>query len=173
MVTTHTAAACGLHQRSISRGVIAGVFTALVMAVALASSAPGNQITPLEDVVPLTELEVATDDLVRIATSMADAVREFRTAELSVKTLQKLQPNAAITGLEMQVAMINARTAQSKVRILRAIAEKQLAIAQARLEFLRRLGQDGEAEGGAVQASPRITQAEATVEILRMILDIK
>jgi hypothetical protein len=139
----------------------------LVAAVGLLT-ARGNQITPLADVVPLDQLEIRTDDLVRLATSLADGVRELKTAELSVKTLQSLQPSAAITGLEMHMAQINVQAAGQKVAILRAVADAQLSIAQAKLDFLRRIGDVP--EGGA---SPQIQQAEAIVRILQMIREIK
>ena len=137
--------------------------------------ARGSQITPLADVVPLDQLEIRTDDVIRLATSLADAVRELKTAEISVKTLQSLQPSAAITGLEMQIAQINVQTSQQKVTILRAIAESQLATAKAKLDFLRRIGgaQNGEVQITDTPANPQVQQAEATVRILQMILEIK
>jgi hypothetical protein len=137
--------------------------------------ARGSQITPLADVVPLDQLEIRTDDVIRLATSLADAVRELKTAEISVKTLQSLQPSAAITGLEMQIAQINVHASQQKVTILRAIAEAQLATAKAKLDFLRRIGgaQNGEVQITDAPSNPQIAQAEATVRILQMILEIK
>ena len=136
-----------------------------------------GQITPLEDVVPIAELEVRTDDLVRVATSYADAVRELKTAELSVKTLQTLRPNANVTNLEMQIASINLKVAEQKVQILRAIAENLLRMAQAKLDFLKRMeaGDQAPAPGATppAQSNPRLAQAEATVRILQMILEIK
>jgi hypothetical protein len=136
-----------------------------------------GQITPLEDVVPIAELEIRTDDLVRVATSYADAVRELKTAELSVKTLQVLRPTANVTNLEMQIASINLKTAEQKVQILRAIAENLLMTAQAKLDFLKRMeaGDQAPAPGATPppQSNPRLAQAEATVRILQMILEIK
>jgi hypothetical protein len=143
--------------------------------VLLLFPARGSQITPLADVVPLDQLEIRTDDVIRLATSLADAVRELKTAEISVKTLQSLQPSAAITGLEMQIAQINVQTSHQKVTILRAIAEAQLATAKAKLEFLRRIGgaQNGEVQITDAPTNPQIAQADATVRILQMILEIK
>jgi len=136
-----------------------------------------GQITPLEDVVPLAGLEIRTDDLIRTATSYADAVRELKTAELSVKTLQALRPAANVTDLEMQIACINVRTAEQKVRILRTIAESLLATAQARRDFLRRMEAGGQAPSPEAappaQSNPRLAQAEAAVRILEMILKIE
>jgi hypothetical protein len=148
-----------------------------VVLIAFGLTVPGwgNQVLPLEDVVPLEQLEIQTNDLIELTTALADGVRELKTAELSMQTLQALQPSAAITGLEMQIAQINVQTAQHKVNILRAIAQSQLAIAQARLDFLRRLGAgpNGAAQATDSATNTRVSQAEATVRILQMILNIK
>lgn len=134
------------------------------------------QIVPLEDVVPIAELEIRMDDLIRVATNYADAVREMRTAELSVQTLQTLRPNANITNLEMQIANINLQAARQKVNILRAIAENLLETAQAKCDFLRRMEGNGDAAPGTTRpalANPRLARAEAAVRILQMILEIQ
>jgi len=133
-----------------------------------------GQVVPLEDVVPLAELEIRADDLVRVTTTYADAVREMKTAELSVKTLQALRPSATVTNLEMQIASINLKTAEQKVKILRAIAENLLLTAQAKRDFLKRM-EENEPSGATTtpQASPRLARAEATVRILQMILEIQ
>ncbi|MBN1852964.1 MAG: hypothetical protein JW829_09580, partial [Pirellulales bacterium] len=142
----------------------------------LSPQASRGQVIPLQDIAPIAELEIATDDLIRVATSYADVLREFKTAQLSVKTLQTLHPNANITDLEIQIALINLKTAESKVRIIRAIAEKLLAMAQAKLDFLKRMEQgdvtppNGVAPG---QVHPRLAQAQLTVDILQMILALE
>lgn len=151
----------------------------LLIAITAAMASPqtaSGQVTPLEDVVPIAELEIRTDDLIRVATSYADAIRELKTAQLSVRTLQSLRPNANITSLEMQIASINVKAAESKVRILRAIAEKLLAMAQAKLDFLKRMEQGDMPTPNSLpasQISPRLAQAKFTVEILQMILEIQ
>jgi hypothetical protein len=154
-----------------------GVAILLLAALVQSPRLAHGQITPLEDVVPIAELEVRTDDLVRVATSYADAVRELKTAELSVKTLQTLRPSANVTNLEMQIANINLKTAEQKVQILRAIAENLLMTAQAKLEFLKRMEAGDQAPAPdakpTAQSNPRLAQAEATVRILKMILEIK
>jgi hypothetical protein len=156
--------------RALAAVLVCGLAAAMFLL-----SARANQITPLADVVPLDQLEIRTDDVIRLATSLADAVRELKTADISVKTLQSLQPSAAITGLEMQIAQINVQASQHKVTVLRAIAEAQLDTAQAKLEFLRRIGGAAAGDAPAAQAvtNPQIRQAEATVRILQMILQIK
>jgi hypothetical protein len=153
----------------------AGLVACLLAAGVLREPVRGNQITPLEDVVPLDQLEIRTDDLIRLATSLADGVRELKTAHLSVKTLQTLQPNANVTGLEYQIAQLNVQASESKVKVLRAIAESQLVTAQAKLEFLRRIAasQNTQLRTSDIESNPRVQQAEATVRILRLILEIK
>lgn len=154
---------------------IASIMACLVAAGTWATCAPGDQITPLGDVVSLDQMEVRTDDVIRLATSLADAAGQLKTAQLSVNTLQSLQPSAAVTGLEMRIAQINVQTAQHKVTILRAIAESQLAAAKTRLDFFRRIGgvQQGQAVATDAQSNPQVAQAEATVRILQMILEIQ
>jgi hypothetical protein len=153
-----------------------GIAILMLAAILACPRISHGQVVPLEDVVPLEELDVRTDDLIRTATSYADAVREMKTAELSVHTLQVLRPNANVTNLEMQIANINLKTAEQKVKILRAIAENLLQTAQAKRDFLKRMeGSAPAAAPGATpaaQANPRLTRAEATVRILQMILEI-
>lgn len=150
-----------------------GPITIVLLAlVALASSARA-QIRPLQDVVPLGELEIRTGDLINLATSLSDAVQERKSAQLSVQTLQKLQPSVAVTGLEMQIAQLNVEAAENKVRILRAIAESQLGVARAKLEFLRRIANNQNGTAQVDAANPHIQQAQAIVQILQLILEIK
>jgi hypothetical protein len=141
-----------------------------------------GQVTALEDIIPLAQvettigdLETRPNDLVQFATSYADALRELKIAQLSGETLQTLRPSAVITPLEMQIAGINARAAEMKVVMIRAVIEKQIAATDAKLRILRRLEtieQEAEPEGGtASQVGERIAQAEATKSILQMILD--
>jgi hypothetical protein len=136
-----------------------------------------GQPVPLADVVPTwDELETPVDELMRLATGYADAMREWKTAKLTADTLQVLRPNALITNLEVQIARVNVETAEAKVVVLRAICQKQLEAATSRLELIKRLesiGAQAPAEGGVNQSRIRVMQAEATVAILKMILAIK
>jgi hypothetical protein len=95
---------------------------------------------------------------------------------LTLETLTALRPNVVITSLEFQIAQANASAAEQKVTVLRMIAEKQLLAAQARLETLQRIESLGEkvlpGEVAAAKNRVRITQAEATVKILKMILEM-
>ncbi|MBN2024901.1 MAG: hypothetical protein JW809_19140 [Pirellulales bacterium] len=153
--------------------------TLLLAAFAGSPRIAHGQITPLEDVVPISEFDIRMDDLIRLATASADAVRELRTAELSVKTLQALRPAANVTNLEMQIANINVKASEQKVRILRAIAESLLRTAQAKCDFLKRMettdqpAAPSDPADATNQANPRLVQAEATVRILQMILEIE
>jgi hypothetical protein len=135
------------------------------------------QVVPFANVVPLDELETPTDDLIRLSTSYADAVRELKTARLTIDTLQTLRPSTLITSLEVQIAQVNVEAAEAKVRLLSAIAQKQLSAAEAKLDLLKRLEamqkQNGNEATGLGENRLRIAQAEATIAILKMILAVK
>lgn len=157
-------------------------WAALSLALALAATVFGahtahGQVAQLEDLVPLQQLETPIDDLIRLATAYTDSLTELDNANLSIETLDSLRPNAVVTTLEVRIAQTNARAAQRKVRLLRALIEKQLAAAEAKLEILRWL--DAEREklqaDTAAKANGKIltAQAVATVEILKMILETK
>jgi hypothetical protein len=140
-----------------------------LVGIALAGEAAQGQTFP--ELVVQSETDIRSDDLIRLSTSYAEAVQEFRTAELRLKTLRVLGGNSNVTGLEVQIAQIDLSVAESKLRILQAIGEKLLAIAVARGEFYRRLQQEGNlpvAPGGTT--SPQLRQAEADLRILQMIL---
>ncbi len=161
--------------------------TGLILVLALACASVWSataiaqvDVVPLTDVVALDELETTTDDLIRLATSYADAIRDLKTARMTVSTLQTLRPAALITNLEVQVAQVNVQTAEAKVLVLKAIVEKQLAAAEAKLEIVKYLENMGEqaaadrnASAAVGQSRSRVAQAEATINILKMILAIK
>jgi len=162
-------------------------FLLLSATAALSPRAANGQVPSTEDLVPTAELTIGANDLIRVATSYADAIRERKTAQLSVNTLKSLRPNANITDLELRIADVNLSTAESKVRILRAMAEKLLAIAQADLEMLERVEQARRdfmsrtersdkptAETMATsRTNSRYAQVMFKIEILRMILDME
>lgn len=131
-------------------------------------------VVGLDSVVSLTALETPTDDLIRLATEYADAVKEAKVAQLNIDTINRLRGNAVVTNLEVQVANLNLEAAQRKLAILRAIVQKQLQAAQAKLEivkYLEGLGGD-EQPNVPTQSSSVRAQDEATVRILKMILDM-
>lgn len=148
--------------------VVCTIFASLV----LGSVRLHAQTPPLNDMVPLEILETTTDDLIRLSTSYADAIRELKTAKLTLDTLQSLKPNAVLTGLEVRVAQVNVQTSESKVMVLRAIVEKQLVAAQERAEIMRRL-EASAGNGNAAQTKPYLSQAQATIDILKMIIALK
>ena len=139
-------------------------------------SAQGT-LDSLGDMIPTTQLDTPVDDLMRLATTYADALKELKVARLSIQTIQSLRPNAVVTNLEMQIATLNLEAAEQKVKVLRAIAEKQLAAAQDKLEIVRYLENEfgaADENGGRInQRSYVRVQDEATVEILKMILAMK
>ena len=139
----------------------------LLMAVAATPSAAQD----LPILVPETETEIRSDDLIRLTTSYSDAVLEYRTAELRYRTLQRLGPNANLTGLEVQLAELSVQTARNKLEILHSIGEKLLALAESRAAFIRRLEREGDLPPAAGSGrNPRLIQVEADVNILRKIL---
>ena len=121
-------------------------------------------VTPLSDALGLNELETSTADLIRLAEAYCDALRELKTARMTVSTLQSLRPAAVITNLEVQIAQINVQSAESKMLIMKTIVEKQLVAAEAKLEIVKYLETMGEQGAGAmpmrwgraVRASPRL-----------------
>lgn len=144
----------------------------------MAASAPqhiaAQDIAPLADLVPFDELETTTDDLIRLATSYADAIRELKTAKVTVDTLQSLKPNVRLTGLEVRVAQVNVETSQNKVMVLRAIVEKQLVAAEEKAKILRKFDANSAGDDAAsAQTKPYVQQADATIAILKMILALK
>ena len=153
----------------------------LVLAVALSAAwSPGvqAQVSPLADAVALDELDTTTGDLIRLATAYSEAMREVKTARMSVQTLQSLRPAAVITNLELQIAQVNVQVAESTLQVVRMIVEKQLAAAEAKLEIVRYLESIGEEVNGDAtavlgQSRSRIAQAEATINILKTILAMK
>ena len=134
---------------------------------------------PLSDLVPLQDLEVRTNDLIQIAGSYADGLRELKVAQLNLETLSSLSASTVVSQLEMRIAKINVLTAERKVTIYRAIAEKELAATQAKLEILEQMEKIGEKSEKTGEANPpsqnrvRIAQARAVANILKMILDMK
>ena len=125
---------------------------------------------------PLEELDVRTNEMVQLATAYADTLRDLKIARLSIETLNALRGSTVVSQLEIQIAQINVRIAESKLSILRAIAEKQLAAAKAKLEILEQMERVGEkAAADAPRSSNRIqiAQVQATIDILQMILDLR
>jgi hypothetical protein len=155
-------------------GLLAALLAVTLVGLADIGRPAAAQTVPLAEMVPLQELETVTDDLIRLATSYADALREYKTAKLTLDTLQNLRPNAVITGLEVRIAQVNAETAQAKLSVLRAIVDKQLSAAQTKLEIVKRIeAMDNQSNTGAPESKLRVTQAEATVAILKMIQAMK
>jgi len=156
--------------------------TAVFIIIGLMSAVvpcPAQNIVPLADLVPLQDLDVRTTDLIRLAESYCDALRDMKIAQMNLDTLTSLRGTAVVSQLEVRIANVNVSAAQRKVTILRAIAEKELAAAQAKLDILEQMekvGGNGDkttSEAPASQNRVRISQARATTNILQMILDMK
>jgi hypothetical protein len=136
-----------------------------------------GQNLPLSDLVPLQDLEVRTNELIQIATAYADGQRDLIIAQLNLETLCAMSSSTVVSQLEIRIAKLNVAAAERKVAVFRAIAEKQLAATQVKLEILEqmeRIGEKGEktsAGGSPSQNRVRIDQARAIVSILQMILE--
>jgi hypothetical protein len=134
---------------------------------------------PLADLVQMQDLDVQTRDLMQIAGVYADGLRDLKIAQLNLETLTSISAGTAVSQLEVKIAKINVLTAERKVAIYRAIAEKELAATQAKLEVLEQMEKSGEKGDKTEMVSPpaqnrvRIAQARAVVNILKMILDMK
>ena len=134
---------------------------------------------PLSDLVPLQDLEVRTNDLIQLAGAYSDGLRDLKIAQLNLETLTSLSASTVVSQLEMRIAKINVLAAERKAMIYRAIAEKELAATQAKLEILEqmeKIGEKGDTSGAVsppTQNRVRFAQAKATLHILQMILDMK
>jgi len=132
--------------------------------------------------IPTDDESTRISDLVRLATSYADTLGELKIATMQVETLTALRQSIVVTNLEIAIAKINRQTAENKIRILRAIVEKELAAAQARLAMLKQL------EATTTKLAPSdtppvppasrpawraIADAEATIRVLEMILALQ
>jgi hypothetical protein len=141
-----------------------------------------EELAGLDSVVSLTTLETPTDDLIRLATTYADALKEFKQAQLSLETIRGLHPNMVVTNLEVQIAQLNLEAAQNKMKVIRAIVQKQLEAAQKKLEIVRFLEKRslGPAAAGAAEGELPVNgrsyvrvQDEMTIQILKMILEMR
>jgi hypothetical protein len=149
--------------RSHTVGTVAA---AVLLAVATAAGTARGQ--PL----PVADSQIRTNDLIRLATTYAEAVGEIKIAKLRQQTLEALRVSAPVTSLEIRIAEINVSTAEQKLAFLRKIAQKELNAAQANLEMKKQLWKIAEANGADdARAKPDLVRAEAEVEILQMILD--
>ena len=147
----------------LNRFVAAGC---LIATAAIVSHCSGQD---LPDLIPATETDIRSDDLIRLTTEYSDGVLEYHSANLRLRTLQRLGASTTVTGIEVQLAQLNLATAENKLRILQAIGEKMLALAESRAAFIRRLELEGDLPATS-PASPRLQQVEADLRILKMIL---
>jgi len=160
--------------RRLVRGAMCVVALLLGAFLAGADSAWGQ--------IPTDDQTIGINDLVRLATSYADAIGELKITTMQVETLTALRESIVVTNMEIETARINCQTAENKLRILRAIVEKELAAAQARLAMLKQL------EAATTKLAPddtppvpaatrpawrAIADVEATIKILQMILALQ
>lgn len=157
-------------RRRLRQLVCLGVLTSCTLAVP-----PASAQVPTDALTQLSMLDTPTDDLIRIGTAYADALRELKVARLSIDTVQTLRPSAVVTNLEVQIAQLNLEAAERKLTILRAIVEKQLAAAENKLEIIGYLEKIGTPLGNGQGNDKNFMRVndEATVAILRTILAMK
>jgi hypothetical protein len=135
------------------------------------------QNIPLSDLVPIQELEVRTNELIQIATVYTEGQRDLKVAQLNLEALASMSTKTVVSQLEIRIAKLNVAVTERKVAVYRAIAEKQLAATQAKLEILEqmeKIGEKGEKKEAAAPPSQNrvgIAQARAMVNILQMILE--
>ena len=146
----------------------------LVLTCTMLLSSVGTAQVATDAVLQLDMLDTPTDDLVRLATTYTDALRDLKSARLSIETVQRLRPSAVVTNLEVQIAQVNLEAAERKLTILRMIAEKQLKAAQNKLAIVNYLEGLGSPLGEPAEPESRHDfvrlNDEATIEILKAIL---
>ena len=153
---------------------LASVAVALVTFV----QAPLQAQVASDALVQLEMLDTSIDDLMRLGTSYADALRNLKAARLSIDTVKTLRPTAVVTNLEVQIAGLNLEAAERKVTVLRLILEKQLAAAENKLEivsYLEKVGSPLGKQNGEKGGERNFIRAndEMTVKILKTILAMK
>jgi hypothetical protein len=164
--------------RSIVRRVTGPLAGLMLVALALVPSPLQAQVQT-EALVQLEMLDTTPDDLMRLATTYADALRDWKSAKLSIDTVQTLRPSAVVTNLEVQIARVNLEASEAKLRVLRAIVEKQLAAAENKVAILRKLEEglnrtaNGEPAGATREQNYVLANDQATVDILKMILAMR
>jgi hypothetical protein len=170
----------GSNSRLLRRWILAAVLTMGLFAFCAAIS-PAQNI-PLNDLVPLQDLEVRTTDLIRLVEAYSDGLRDLKVAQLNLEALTTLSASTVVSQLEIRIAKLNVQTAERKVTIFRVIAEKELAATQAKigiLEQMEKVGEKADKTEKPVAAAPtsqnrvRIAQARAVANILQMILEMK
>jgi hypothetical protein len=136
-----------------------------------------GQNIPLSNLVPLQDLEVRMNELIQTATAYIDGQRDLKIAQLNLEALTAMSSSTVVSQLEIRIARLNVAAAERKAAVFRAIAEKQLAATQAKLEILEQMEKVGEKGDKTSAAAPpsqnrvSITQARAMVNILQMILE--
>jgi hypothetical protein len=153
-------------------------FAALALLLASLAPTPVQAQVATDVLVQLEMLDTTPDDLMRLATTYADALRDWKSAKLSIDTVEALRPSAVVTNLEVQIAKVNMEASDAKLLILRAIVEKQLAAARNKLEIVRSLEKLETVLGNAENGQPAErnyirANDEATIRILEMILNLK
>jgi RNA polymerase sigma factor (sigma-70 family) len=104
-------------------------------------------------------------ELIQLATSYLDAVRDMQTAKVRLKSATSARDQGAGGADRVEIEAINVGAAQSKVELLRAIIDGALKDAEAETERAQRMQRQGFA------APSQVTAAETKLRVLRLILN--
>jgi RNA polymerase sigma factor (sigma-70 family) len=104
-------------------------------------------------------------DLIQLATSYLDAVRDMQTAKVRLKSATSAREQGAGGTERVEIETINVRAAEGKVELLRAIIDGALKDAEAETERALRMQRQGFA------SSREVTAAETKLRVLRLILN--
>lgn len=138
------------------------------------TGAPGA--SPLPARAPGRAAEDTQVDLIRLATSLADAVGEVQIAQIEHASRKELAEGKAVSAHELNIAEIRLQTARRKVHLLRSIAEAALMSAEAELAASKRrfdaVKKERPSDESAVEAArARVVRAESRLMILKSILE--
>ena len=91
------------------------------------SMRPAHAQVPTDAITQLSMLDgPPTDDLIRLSTAYADALRDVKAARLSIDTVKTLRPSTVVTNLEVQIANLNLEAADRKLMVLRQSPKSSL-----------------------------------------------
>jgi beta-lactamase regulating signal transducer with metallopeptidase domain len=120
-------------------------------------------------------IEGTSIDLVRLATSYADAVGELELAKLECESRKELADRNAVSKHELAIAEIRLNVAQRKVALLRSIAESALAETKAEMDAakgrLESVAKERPNDRSGVRAAEaQVIRAESRLRVLESIL---
>jgi len=103
-------------------------------------------------------------DLINLATSYSDALRDLQLAKARLKSALVLRGRAVVGIDQVEIESINVQASERKVDLLRAIIDGAQKDADAEVERVQRLYRQG------LTAASQVIAAETKVRVLRLIL---